>query len=259
MSVKDKISIVTGAAKGIGEGIAQKLGEHGAKIIIADNNEEEGLKTLDRLKSMGIEGIFVKTDISNEQDVKDMIQAGVKKFGGIDILINNAGISLRKSVVDTTLEEWQRVLNINLTGAFLCSKYTIPEIEKRGGGSIVNISSFHADSTITRIAAYSASKGGLTALTRQMALDCGPLNIRVNAVSPGIIESGQLLWKDYPNPDEALNQSLAFQPLGRIGTTEDVANACLFLASDQASYITGHTLRVDGGVFGKMARPLMFD
>ena len=259
MSVKDKISIVTGAAKGIGEGIAQKLGEHGAKIIIADNNEEEGLKTLDRLKSMGIEGIFVKTDISNEQDVKDMIQAGVKKFGGIDILINNAGISLRKSVVDTTLEEWQRVLNINLTGAFLCSKYSIPEIEKRGGGSIVNISSFHADSTITRIAAYSASKGGLTALTRQMALDCGPLNIRVNAVSPGIIESGQLLWKDYPNPDEALNQSLAFQPLGRIGTTEDVANACLFLASDQASYITGHTLRVDGGVFGKMARPLMFD
>lgn len=208
---------------------------------------------------MGIEGIFVKTDVSNEQDVKDMIQAGVQEFGGIDILINNAAISLRKSVLETTLEEWQKVLNINLTGSFLCSKNSIPEMEKRGGGSMVNISSFHADSTITRIAAYAASKGGMTALTRQMALDCGPLNIRVNAVSPGIIESGQLLWKNYPNPDEALNQSLAFQPLGRIGTIEDVANACLFLASDQASYISGHTLRVDGGVFSKMARPLMFD
>ncbi|KAA9029451.1 SDR family NAD(P)-dependent oxidoreductase [Niallia endozanthoxylica] len=259
MSVKDKVSIVTGAAKGIGEGIAQKLGEHGSKIIIADIDEEDGIKALDRLESMGIEAIFVKTDISNEQDVKDMIQAGVQEFGGIDILINNAAISLRKSVLDTTLEEWQKVLNINLTGAFLCSKYSIPEMEKRGGGSIVNIASFHADSTIPRIAAYATSKGGLTALTRQMALDCGPLHIRVNAVSPGIIDSGQLIWKDYPNPDEALNQSLAFQPLGRIGTIEDVANSCLFLASDQASYISGHTLRVDGGVFSKMARPLLFD
>ncbi len=158
-----------------------------------------------------------------------------------------------------SLVEWQKVLNINWTGAFLYSKYSIPEIEKREGGSIVNIASFHADSTITRIAAYAASKGGLTDLTRQMALDGGPLNIRVNAVAPGIIDSGQLIGKDYPNPEEALNQSLAFQPLGRIGTIEDVANACFFLASDQAFYISGHTLRVDGGVFSKMARPLLFD
>jgi len=259
MGLKDKVAIVTGGSQGIGEGIAYSFGRNGAKVVIADVNEEAGNKLVDQLSSEGIESIFMKTDVSNEEQVIAMINAGAAQFGGIDILVNNAAISLRKSVLDTTLEEWQKVLNINLTGAFLCSKYSIPEMEKRGGGSIVNIASFHADSTITRIAAYATSKGGMTALTRQMALDCGPLNIRVNAVAPGIIDSGQLIWKDYPNPDEALNQSLAFQPLGRTGTIEDVANACLFLASNQASYISGHTLRVDGGVFSKMARPLLFD
>jgi NAD(P)-dependent dehydrogenase (short-subunit alcohol dehydrogenase family) len=216
---------------------------------------------LERFKSTGIHAIFVKTDVSDEQSVREMIKTTVNHYGGMDALVNNAGISLRKSVVDTTLEEWQKVMNVNLQGTFLCSKYAIPEIAKRGGGSIVNMASWHAYKTITRLAAYAASKGAITALTRQMALDCGPLKIRVNAVCPGTIDTPMLhnLFSTLPDPENALKQTLDFQPLGRIGTGEDVANACLYLVSDESSYISGDSLMIDGASFVKLARPLMFD
>lgn len=262
MRLKDKVSIVTGAGQGIGKCIGQKLGQHGSKIVIVDVNEEAGEKALDGLVSEGIEAIFVKTDVSNEQGVKEMTQAATQQFGGVDILVNNAAVNIHKSVVDTTLEEWQKVINVNLQGTFLCSKYVIPEISKRGGGAIVNIASWHAYKTITRLAAYAASKGGITALTRQMALDFGPYNIRVNAVCPSTVDT-PMLHKTFASlsldPEEAYKQSLEFQPLGRIGTAEDIANACLFLVSDEASYISGHSLMVDGAAFVKIARPLMFD
>jgi NAD(P)-dependent dehydrogenase (short-subunit alcohol dehydrogenase family) len=261
MRLKDKVSIVTGASQGIGEYVAEKLGQHGSKIVIADINEETGAKVLERFKSTGIHAIFVKTDVSDEQSVREMIKTTVNHYGGMDALVNNAGISLRKSVVDTTLEEWQKVMNVNLQGTFLCSKYAIPEIAKRGGGSIVNMASWHAYKTITRLAAYAASKGAITALTRQMALDCGPLKIRVNAVCPGTIDTPMLhnLFSTLPDPENALKQTLDFQPLGRIGTGEDVANACLYLVSDESSYISGDSLMIDGASFVKLARPLMFD
>lgn len=253
---------MTGAGQGIGQCIAHKLGHQGSKIVIAEINEEAGEKTLNDLVSKGIEAIFIKTDVSDEQSVKHMIQVATQHFEGIDILINNAAVNCHKSVVDTTLDEWQHVINVNLQGTFLCSKYAIPEISKRGGGSIVNIASWHAYKTIKRLAAYAASKGGITALTRQMALDFGPQNIRVNAICPSIVDSPML--KDTfsslsLDPEEAYKQSLEFQPLGRIGTAEDIANACLFLVSDEASYVSGHSLMVDGAAFVKIARPLMFD
>lgn len=261
MRLKDKVAIITGGSQGIGEGIAKKLGEHGAKIIIADINEETGATALEALTSAGIESIFVKTDVSNEESVIHMIQNAVQQFGGIDILINNAAVVLRKSAVDTSFDEWQKVIGVNLTGAFLCSKYAIPEIEKRGGGAIVNIASWHAEKTITRLAAYAASKGGMTALTRQMSLDCGPLNIRVNAVCPSTVDTPMLqhTFAGLDDPEAAFKQTLAFQPLGRIGTIEDIANACLFMVSDEASYVSGQTLMVDGAAIAKIARPLMFD
>lgn len=261
MRLKDKVTIVTGAAQGIGEYVAKKLGEHGSKIVIADVNEETGAQALRGLKDEGIDAIFVKTDVGNEDSVKEMIKTAVDQYGGIDSLVNNAGISLRKSVVDTSLEEWQKVMYVNLQGTFLCSKYAIPEIAKRGGGSIVNMASWHAYKTITRLAAYAASKGAITSLTRQMALDCGPLKIRVNAVCPGTIDTPMLhnLFNNLPDPEDAFRQTLDFQPLGRIGTGEDVANACLFLVSDESTYISGDSLMVDGASFVKLARPLMFD
>ncbi|MFK9094597.1 SDR family NAD(P)-dependent oxidoreductase [Bacillus salipaludis] len=261
MRLKDKVVIITGGSQGIGEAIAKKAGEHGAKVVIADINEETGAKALDCLKTAGIDAMFVKTDVSKEDDVITLIDLAIQQFGGIDVLVNNAAATMRKSVVETTLEEWNRVMNVNLTGTFLCSKYAIPEIEKCGGGAIVNIASWHAYRTITRLAAYAASKGGMTALTRQMALDCGKLNIRVNAVCPSTVDTPMLYetFNNLSDPDEAFQETLKFQPLGRISTGEDIANACLFLMSDEASYISGHSLMVEGAAFVKLARPLMFD
>jgi hypothetical protein len=261
MRLKDKVAIITGGSQGIGEGIARTFGRNGAKVVIADINQELGSQVIEKLKEEDIKGLFVKTDVSQEEDVKAMVKAAAGHFGGIDILINNAAVNVRKSVVETSFEEWQKVIGVNLTGAFLCSKYSIPEMEKRGGGAIVNIASWHAEKTITRLAAYAASKGGMTALTRQMSLDCGPLNIRVNAVCPSTVDT-PLLQQTFANledPDAAFEETLKFQPMGRIGTVDDIANACLFMCSDEASYISGQTLMVDGAAINKIARPLMFD
>ncbi|ASN06520.1 3-ketoacyl-ACP reductase [Virgibacillus necropolis] len=261
MRLKDKVAIVTGSGQGIGEEIAKTFGREGAKIVIAEINEETGSKVSDDLMSSGVEAVFVKTDVSDEQSVKEMVQVAVKHFDGIDILVNNAAIAVRKSVVDTSLEEWQKVIGVNLTGPFLCSKYTLPEITKRGGGSVINIGSWHADKTITRFASYPAAKGGLLALTRQMALDEGPHKIRVNAVCPSMVDTPleRQTFSSLPDPDKAYEQALDFQPMGRIGTVEDIANACLFFASDESVYVSGQSLVVDGAAINKIARPLMFD
>src|SRR5699024_1177473 len=184
MRLKNKISVITGGNQGIGEQIAHTFGQNGSKIVIADINEETGKKAVEKLEENGIDVLFVKTDVSKEDSVINLINTTVNHFGGLDILINNAAATIRKSAEDTSFEEWQKILGVNLNGTFLCSKYAVPEMRKRGSGAIVNIASWHADKTITRFAAYASSKGGMTALTRQMALDCGKDSIRVNAVLP---------------------------------------------------------------------------
>jgi NAD(P)-dependent dehydrogenase (short-subunit alcohol dehydrogenase family) len=261
MRLKEKVAIITGGGQGIGAGIAETFGREGANIVLADINEETGRQKTEELQEEGVRAVFIRTDVSREEQVKHLIEAASNEFGGIDILINNAAITTRKSAVETSFAEWQKVIGVNLTGAFLCSKYAIPEIEKRDGGAIVNIASWHAEKTITRLAAYVASKGGLTALTRQMALDCGPLNIRVNAVCPSTVDTPLLrqTFESFEDPEEAFRQTLEFQPFGRIGTVQDIANACLFMVSDEAAYVSGQTLMVDGAAINKIARPLMFD
>lgn len=261
MRLKDKVAIITGGSRGIGEAIAQMYGKHGAKVVIADVNEETGAEALEALKANQIEALFVKTDVSDEDSVINLINTTVDHFGGLDILVNNAAVSVRKSAKETSFSEWQKVIGVNLTGAFLCSKYAVEQMEKRKSGAIVNVASWHADKTITRFAAYAASKGGMTALTRQMALDCGAHNIRVNAVLPSTVDTPMLYetMKNLPDPDEAWKQTLDYQPLGRIATADDIAYACLYLASDESGYVSGHSLRVDGGTYVKVARPLMFD
>jgi len=259
--LNDKVSVITGASQGIGYAVAKMFGNEGSKIVIADLNEESGLEAEKALQESGIDALFVKTDVSNEDNVINLINKTVERFNKIDILVNNAATTIRKSAVDTSLEEWNKVLGVNLTGAFLCSKYAVKEMQKQNSGAIVNVASWHADKTITRFAAYAASKGGMTALTRQMALDCGANNIRVNAVLPSTVDTPMLYetMQNLPDPDEAWKQTLDFQPLGRIATAEDIAYACLYLASDEAGYVSGHSLRVDGGTYVKVARPLMFD
>ncbi|MDQ0207253.1 SDR family NAD(P)-dependent oxidoreductase [Alkalicoccobacillus murimartini] len=261
MRLKNKVAIITGGSQGIGEGIARTFAREGAKVVVADVNEELGLALVNQLKENDVEALFVQADVSKEEQVTKLVDQAIEAFGGVDILINNAAVTVRKSVEDTSFEEWQQILGVNLTGAFLCSKYTIAEMKKRGGGAIVNIASWHAEKTITRLAAYAASKGGLTALTRQMSLDLGPHNIRVNAVCPSSVDT-PLLQKTFASledPEEAFRQTLEFQPFGRIGTVDDIANACLFMVSDEATYVSGQTLMVDGAAINKIARPLMFD
>ncbi|MBB6450418.1 NAD(P)-dependent dehydrogenase (short-subunit alcohol dehydrogenase family) [Geomicrobium halophilum] len=261
MRLQEKVAIVTGGSQGIGKGIARTFGKEGAKVIVADINEELGRECVQELQNNDVDAFFHPTDVSDEASVMELVKVVSDNYGGIDILVNNAAINFRKAVHETSLEEWNQLLGINLTGPFLCSKYVLPLMQKRGGGSIINIASWHAEKTITRLAAYASAKGGITALTRQMALDYGADQIRVNAVGPSTVDTPllQKTFESLDDPDEAFKQTLDYQPMGRIGTTEDIANACLFLASDESTYVSGQTLMVDGGAINKIARPLMFD
>ena len=254
MKLLNKVAIVTGAAMGIGKGIALILGKEGAKLVLADVNMPEGLKTCSELEQLGSEAFFVECDVSKEDQVKAMIRASIERYGTIHILVNNAGIGLYKTVLETTSEEWDLCLGINLKGAFLCSKYAIPHIRTAGGGSIINIASVHSYQNSSGEAPYAASKGGLLALTRQMAIDFGKDHIRVNAVCPGwtYTPNVQRIFDRYPDPIKARQDVERRQILGRLGTSEEVGEAAAFLASDAASYITGSSLMVDNGMTAQL-------
>ncbi len=250
MKLKDKVAIITGAAMGIGKGIAAVFGREGAKLVLADVNTSEGRKTCDELKKLGYEAIFVECDVSKEAPVKALVQAAVEQFGAVHILVNNAGIGFYKTVLETTSEEWDNCLGINLKGAFLCSKYAIPHMQAAGGGAIVNMGSVHSYQNSSREAAYAASKGGILALTRQMAIDFGKDKIRVNCICPGWIYTPnvQRIFDRYEDPASFRQEVEHRQILGRIGTPEDVGEAAAFLASDESSYVTGSSVMVDNGM-----------
>ncbi|MDD5178273.1 MAG: SDR family oxidoreductase [Candidatus Nanoarchaeia archaeon] len=247
MRLKDKVAIITGAASGIGRSSALLFAKEGAKIVVADYNEELGKETVSLIKKEKGEAIFVKTDVSNEKDIKNMIDQTIKSFKKIDILYNNAGIELGKNILDTTPEEWDNVISINLKGVFLGCKYAIPYIKK--GGSIINTSSIAGIVGFANLAAYCASKGGIILLTKQMALDFAKKGIRVNCICPGGILTPMLerFIKNSPDPQATRKGMDSMHPLGRVGKPEEVAYAALFLASDESSFITGHSLIVDGG------------
>jgi NAD(P)-dependent dehydrogenase (short-subunit alcohol dehydrogenase family) len=222
--------------------------------MLADVNVPEGQKTCSELEKLGYEAYFVECDVSKEDQVIAMINATVERYGTIHILVNNAGIGLYKSVLETTSEDWDRCLGINLKGAFLCSKYAIPHIQASGSGSIVNITSVHSHQNSSREAPYAASKGGLLALTRQMAMDFGKTKIRVNAVCPGwtYTPNVQRIFDTYPDPIKFRKEVEQRQILGRLGTPEDVGEAVAFLASEQSSYITGSSVMVDNGMTAQL-------
>lgn len=261
MKLEHKVAIVTGGSQAIGHGVAKMFAEEGAKVVIADIDAVAGQKTVKEFTDKNLDVRFHETDVSDEEHVKSLIDYTINEFGRLDVLVNNAAINFRKAVHETSLEEWNNLMGVNLTGPFLCSKYAIPEMQKQETSSIINMSSWHAETTITRLAAYASSKGGLTALTRQMALDYGNSQIRVNAVGPSSVDT-PLLHKTFAsleNPEKSLEESLAFNPMGRIGTVDDIAKACLFLASDDSTYVSGQTILIDGGQSNKVARPIEFD
>ncbi len=254
MKLQNRIAIVTGSAMGIGQGIAFVLGREGARLVLADVNVPEGLKTCDELEKLGYEAFFVECDVSKESQVKAMIAASVERYATIHILVNNAGIGMYKTVLETTSDDWDRCLGINLKGAFLCSKYAIPHIQAAGGGSIINIASVHSYQNSSGEAPYAASKGGLLALTRQMAIDFGKDKIRVNAICPGWIYTPnvQRIFDSHPDPIQFRKEVEQRQILGRVGTSEEVGEATAFLASEEASYITGASLMVDNGMTAQL-------
>ncbi len=253
MRLENKIAIVTGAGKGIGWGIATVFSKEGAKVVVVDWDEIAGARTAEEMRRSGGDAIFVKCDVSNEDQVKAMVRMATDKYGRIDVLVNNAGVGVYKPVLEATSQDWDYCLSVNLKGVFLCSKYVIPHMQAVGKGVIVNISSVHAHATVNGVAPYAASKGGITALTRNMAIDYGPA-IRVNAIAPGWVLTPliQSIFDGYDDPVEQQHQVEQRQVMKRIGQPEDVGYAAAFLASDEASFITGTQLFVDGGLTAQL-------
>jgi NAD(P)-dependent dehydrogenase (short-subunit alcohol dehydrogenase family) len=245
MRLEDKVAIVTGGGSGIGRAAAELFAREGAKVVVADYKADAAQDAVRAITDAGGDAVFVKVDVSDPTQVEQMTQVALDTYGGIDILVNNAGVLLFGTIVDTRVEDWNRLMSINLTGVFLCSKAVIPHMIKRGGGSIINTSSSTgAHDAAGNIAAYVASKGGVTLLTRAMAIDHAKDHIRVNAIAPGPTDTPML--RDNLSP-EALDDFAATFPMKRLGRPEELAYAALFLASDEASFVTGAILAVDGG------------
>jgi NAD(P)-dependent dehydrogenase (short-subunit alcohol dehydrogenase family) len=255
MKLKDRVAIVTGGAKGIGWGVVKVLVQEGARVVVADWDGKKGEETAEEMRKAGGDAIFVQTDVSQEEQVKKMVQETLDRYGKIDILVNDAGIGVYKSVLDTSSEDWDRCLAVNLKGQFLCSKYVIPHMLAQGKGAIVNVSSVHSFQTANGTAPYCASKGGSTALTRNMAIDYGP-TIRVNSIAPGWVLTPliQGIFDSYDDPAEQRRLTEEHQVMKRIGVPEDIGYAVAFLVSDEASFITGTQLFVDGGLTAVLER-----
>ena len=244
--MKSKRVIVTGGGQGIGKCIAKTFLENGAKVIIADNDGEAGRETAEEIKGLH----FINADVSSEEDAKKTINETVRLHNGIDILINNAGIGISAPLSSLELLEWEKVIKVNLTGTFLFSKYCAPYL-KETGGSIINISSTRGLMSEADTEAYSASKGGITALTHAMAVSLGP-RVRVNAISPGWIEVSEWKKKAQREKPGHSKDDKKQHPVGRVGKPEDIAEMALYLASEKASFITGQNFIIDGGMTKKM-------
>lgn len=249
MRLAGKVAIITGAGAGIGRASALFFAKEGAEVVVADCDPEKGAKTVRLIKENGGVAIFVQVDVSKAANVKNMVKTTVETYGKLDILINNAGIYAQADVVGATEEEWDRILDVNLKGVFLCSKYSIPEMIKGGGGSIVNIGSEAGIVGIKNQVAYNVSKSGVIALTKSMAIDFAAHNIRVNCVCPGTTETPlvEAALERAPDPAAARRAVEEVRPANRLGRPEEIAAGILYLASDESPYATGSILSIDGG------------
>jgi NAD(P)-dependent dehydrogenase (short-subunit alcohol dehydrogenase family) len=241
-----KVAVITGAAGGIGREAALLFSQEGASVVVADMTRESGERTAAECR----DGIFHEVDVSDPVSVRALYEAAADRFGGVDILYNNAGIMPADddSILTTESDAWDRVLSVNAKGVFLCCKFGIPQLLQRGGGSVINVSSFVAlVGAATSQIAYTASKGAVLSLSRELAVQFARQGIRVNALCPGPVET-PLLMRLFSDDPAAYERRRVHLPMGRLATAREIANAALFLASDEASYVNGATFLVDGGL-----------
>ena len=242
-----KVALVTGGASGIGRATALTFAREGAKLVIADMNEEGGQQTVHLITEKGGEAIFVKTDVSKAVEVQALISKAVETYGRLDCAHNNAGIAggVRALSADYPEERWHQVIAVNLTGVWLCTKYELAQMRSQGSGAIVNTASAAGLVGGRGMSAYVASKHGVVGLTKTAALEYAQQGIRVNCVCPGVIQTP--MTKRGLNDPELRARLIASEPMGRVGTPEEVAEAVVWLCSDAASFVTGHTMTIDGG------------
>ena len=247
-SLEGKVALVTGGSSGIGRASALAFAREGAKVVVADVQVKGGEETVRMIKDTGREAIFVKADVSKASDVEKLISTAVRTYNRLDCAHNNAGIEgASASTIDCTEENWDRVIDINLKGVWLCMKYEIPQMLRQKGGAIVNTSSVAGFVGFRDMPAYCASKGGIIALTRAAALEYAARGIRVNAVCPGVIRT-PMVERVTGGKQESEAQFIGLEPAGRMGTPEEVAEAVVWLCSDAASFVMGHPMVVDGGL-----------
>lgn len=250
-----KVALVTGTAAGIGRATFERFAAEGARVMGADVRAAEGEAVARGVREQGHDVAFCQADCSSRADVERLVAQTVAQFGGLDIVVSNAAIGVfAKTVGNTTEDEWDRTLAINLKSVYLLGHYALPHLRTRGGGSIVNVSSVHAFATTEGVAAYAAAKGGVLALSRQMALDLARDNVRVNAVVPGAVDTDML--RSHAEREGKSYEELGFvfdsRAIGRIGRPDEIARVILFLASDEASFVTGAPLIADGGLLARL-------
>lgn len=247
----NKVAVITGAGRGIGLAGAAAFVREGAKVVVAEIDEDLGGRAEATLRERGGEATFVRTDCSDPADVKSLMAETRRLYGGLDVLYNNASIFLGEDdgpVTDLAEETWQQVLRANLDSVFLCSKYAIPLIIESGGGSVINTGSSASVMGIPGCDAYTAAKGATVSLTRSMAVEYGPKGVRVNCICPAGVETEMVKASNLDNPDFDAEFFFSRAPLGRFGTPDEIAKVAVFLASDESSYINGAIVRADGGI-----------
>lgn len=244
MKLKDKVAIVTGASAGIGKATAELFVKEGAKVVLTDIKEVEGQKVASEI---GSEAMFIKHDVAKEEDWIHVVNTTIDKFGKIDILVNNAGVYYISPLAEITLEKWNWLMSINVTGVFLGMKHVLPHMAKNKKGSVINLSSIAGLGGAPGHALYGASKGAVRIMTKDVATEYGPFNVRVNSVHPSYIKTAMASY-GAETAQTSIDELGKDYPLRRIGNPEEVAATCLFLASDDSSFITGQEIVVDGGV-----------
>jgi NAD(P)-dependent dehydrogenase (short-subunit alcohol dehydrogenase family) len=253
-----KVAVVTGGSLGIGYACARRLGAGGAAVVLCGHDHTSVEEAVSGLRSEGVEARGRRADVRSAADVEALVRLAVESYGGIDIVVNSAGVQRYGDVVDTPEDVWDEVLGVNLKGMYLAAKYSIPELRRRGGGAIVNIASVQAFAAQPGVAAYAASKGGVVALSRSMAVDHAPEGITVNAVCPGSVDTPMLRWaadrfrRAEQSVDEVVAEWGHGHPLGRVIQPDEVAELVAFLASGHAAAITGAEVRIDGGLLARI-------